>query len=143
MNTIQANINLEPDEAVLLEMEPHNVGIGACGLMLLGVFMFLIPTVLAFIYWRVQKCRHRDSKCVATNRRIIVQNWGEPGRFLDLGYDKITGIQPQFRSGLGQTSSGSVVISLSDGNRIELDYVEGVAHFADVAQRAMEAHKAR
>ena len=111
--------------------------------MVIGVFMFLIPTVLGFIYWRYQKGRHRNSKCVVTNKRIIVQNWGEPGRFLNLCYDTITGIQPEFHSGFGQTSSGSVVISLSDGNRVELNYVEGVAHFADVAQRAMEAHKGR
>ena len=143
MSTVQADINLEPDETVLLEMEPRNVGIGACGVMLLGVFLFLIPTVLAFIYWRFQKRQHRDSKCTATNKRIIVQNWGEPGRILDLGYDTITGIQPEFHSGFGSTSSGSVVISLSDGNRVELNYVEGVAHFADVTQRAMEAYKGR
>ena len=105
--------------------------------------MFLIPTVLAFIYWRVRKHEHRNSKCLITNKRIIVQNWGEQGRILDLSYDMINGILPEFQSGFGSTSSGSAIISLSDGTRLELSYVEGVAHFADVAQRAMEAHKAR
>ncbi len=138
-----ADINLEPDETVLLEIEPSNVGIGGCAFMVIGVFMFLIPTVLGFIYWRYQKGRHRNSKCTVTNRRIIVQNWGEQERFLDLGYDMINGIQPEFQSGLGSTSSGSVVIRLTSGNQIELDYMEGVVHFADVAQRAMEAHKTR
>ena len=143
MTTVQADINLEPDEIILLEMEPNNVGIGGCAFMVIGVFMFLIPTVLGFIYWRIQKRNHRNSKCTVTNKRIIVQNWGEQGRFLDISYDTINGIQPEFQSGLGSTSSGSVVIRLSDGTRLELDYVEGVAHLADVAQRAMEAHKGR
>ena len=142
MSTVPANFTLEPDETVLLEMEPRNVGIYSCGVMIIGIFMFLIPTVLAFIYWRVQKHRHRNSKCVVTNKRIIVQNWGEPGRLLDLGYDTITGIRPEFGAMLGSTSSGTAGITLADGTQLELQYVEGVAHFADVAQRAMEAHKA-
>ena len=143
MSAIPDDFNLEPDETVLLATEPRNVAIYSCGVMLLGVFMLLIPTVLAFLYWLGQNHRHRNSKCLITNKRIIVQNWGEQDRLLDLGYDIINGIQPEFGAMLGSTSSGSAVITLSDGTRLELDYVEGVAHFADVAQRAMEAHKAR
>lgn len=135
------NINVAPDETVLFETQPQQVAWGGCTVMVLGIFLFLIPTLFGFLYWRYQRRQHRDSRCLITNQRIIVQNWGERGRLLDLGYDTITGIYPSSGSALGSTSSGSAVINLSDGTRIELDYVEGVAHFADVAQRAMEAYK--
>ena len=137
------NIKLEPDETVLFETEPRNVAWGGCAVMVLGIFLFLIPTLFGFLHWRYQRRRHRNSKCLITNRRIIVQNWGERDRLLDLGYDRVTGIYPSSRSALGSESNGTAIISLSDGTRLELEYVEGVAHFADVAQRAMEAYKSR
>lgn len=137
------NFNLEPDETVLLEIEHEGIEGGACLVMLLGIFLFLIPTLLAFIYLMTQRRKWTDSKLVVTNRRIIVQNWGVRDRFLDLGYDRITGIVPSFSSGLGSSSKGTAVINLANGTRLELSGVEGVAHFADVAQRAMEAYKSR
>ena len=143
MTTKQANFNLEPDEVILLEMEPSNVVKGCFGallLALLGVFLLFIPTVLAFFYLRRRQRPYRDSKCLVTNKRIIVQNWGEPGRLLDLGYDTMNGIYPDRWGGV---SSGTAVITLADGSRIELPYLEGVVHFTDVAQRAMEAYKSR
>ncbi len=141
MTTLPKNITLEPDETVLFETEPRNVAWGGCVVMIFGVFLFLIPTLFGFLYWRHQKRQHRDSRCLVTNKRIIVQNWGQQNRLLHLGYNGVTGIYPEFQSGMGQTSSGTAVISLASGTRIELEYVEGVAHFANVAQRAMEAYK--
>ncbi len=135
------NFNLEPDETVLLATEPSYVAWGGCVVMFLGIFLFLIPTLFGFLYWRYQRRQHRNSKCVVTNKRIIVQNWGQQNRLLHLGYNGVTGIYPEFHSGMGQTSSGKAIISLASGTRIELDYVEGVAHFANVAQRAMETYK--
>ena len=143
MSTVQANFNLDPDETVLLEMKPSHVGRGCFGALLLaflGVFLLFIPTVLAFVYLRRRQRPYRDSKCLVTNKRIIVQNWGEPGRLLDLGYDTMTGIYPDRWGGV---SSGTAVITLADGSRIRLPYLEGVVHFTDVAQRAMEAYKGR
>lgn len=144
MSTVPASFNLEPDETVLLEMEPANVGKGCFGALLIalvGVFFLLIPTVLAFLYLRRRQRPYRDSKCLVTNRRIIVRNWGELGRLLDLGYDTLTGIYTH-TDGWGDRS-GKALITLADGSRIELPYLQDAVHFADVAQRAMEAHKAR
>ena len=142
MSAIPENLNLEPDETVLLEVEPSDVGMEMCGCIFFGLF-FVIPGLVLLLLWWLERQRYRDSKCVVTNKRIIVQNWGEPGRFLDLGYDTLTGIYPSSSSALGSTSLGSTIISLIDGTRLELKYVDGVVHFADVAQGAMEAHKAR
>ncbi len=141
MSTVPANFILEPDETVLLEVEPRDVGIEGCGCFIFGLVFLIIPGLFMLLVWWLKRRSYRDSKCVVTNKRILVQNWGEPGRFLDLGYDTLTGISPSSSSALGST--GSAIINLSNGTRLELEYVEGVAHFAAVAQRAMEAHKAR
>ncbi len=143
MSTVTANFTLEPDETVLLEVEPNEVGNETAGCVLFGLVFLIIPGLFMLLVWWLQRRSYRDSKCVVTSKRILVQNWGEPGRFLDLGYDTLTGISPSSSSALGSTTLGSAIISLSDGTRLELKYVEGVVHFADVAQRAMEAHKAR
>ena len=144
MTTIQGSVNLEPDETVLLETEPGSVGKGCFGAFLLaflGVFLLFIPTILAFVYLRRRQRPYRNSKCMVTNKRIVVRNWGELGRLLDLRYDTLTGISPNLEGRWDR--SGKALITLADGRRIELPYLEDAVHFAYVAQRAMEAHKAR
>ena len=137
---METSINLEPDETVLLEVEPSDVGMETCGCIFFGM-LFVIPGLVLLLLWWLERRSYRKSRCVVTSKRIIVQNWGEPGRLLDLGYGTITGISPSSSSPLGSTTLGSALISLTDGTRLELKYIDGVAHFAAVAQRAMEAHK--
>ena len=59
---LPANINLEPDETVLLEMDPGNVGNDACGCIFLGVSMFLIPALIMLLHYCDLRRQYRDSR---------------------------------------------------------------------------------